>query len=411
MNKSLKVFNRQLAGTKKRRGSKKTNSNNIRMKQTTYPKVRGATLSRKSKKSNSLNDFFQRFNIPEGTITINNKTLTLDQTRYLKSVTIPTSVVEIGVAAFKGCGALKKVNIPISVKSIGNYAFERCTSLVEVKIPNSVKSLGVDAFSNCVILKKVNIPTSVESIGDGAFVNCKALVDITIPDSVESIGDYTFFSCERLKEVTIPTSVNSIGDHAFSKCRALKEVIIPTSVESIKNSAFKDCLSLKNVTISTSVKTIGEDAFNKCHRDLTFTTTMEYFLPEDAGSFTIQCVYDVTAVEQWQDIDFNNPETRPGKWTIIGSETPPFVLLQDLGGNEYRIYDCWSTDGTETDLKKLAAQQYPDYLRVKNSYQLLLHNKTVATDTLDLGEVANMAVRGELNLNKPILIVWNDVEG
>ena len=63
----------------------------------------------------------------------------------LSSVTIPSSVTQIGVNAFYECSSLSSVTIPSSVTQIGDRAFYGCSSLSSVTIPSSVK-LGTGAF-------------------------------------------------------------------------------------------------------------------------------------------------------------------------------------------------------------------------------------------------------------------------
>jgi hypothetical protein len=43
-------------------------------------------------------------------------------------------------------------------------------------IPNSVITIGMYAFNGCAVLENITIPTSVTSIGDGAFENCPSLL-------------------------------------------------------------------------------------------------------------------------------------------------------------------------------------------------------------------------------------------
>ena len=62
------------------------------------------------------------------------------------------------------------------------------------------------------------------------------------------------------------------------------------------------------------------------------------------------------------------------------------------------------------DFKRLAAEQHPEALGDIESWAVLLYNTDVATRTLDLVAIGNMIVRGEFDLNEPVLIVWVDVE-
>ena len=78
--------------------------------------------------------------------------------------------------------------VKYAVRTIDEYAFIGCRGLTSVTIPNSVISIGVMAFERCSGLTTVTIPESVTSIGYDAFSNCHGLTSIIIPNSVTSIG-------------------------------------------------------------------------------------------------------------------------------------------------------------------------------------------------------------------------------
>ena len=55
------------------------------------------------------------------------------------------------------------------------------------------------------------------------------------------------------------------------------------------------------------------------------------------------------------------------------------------------------------DFKRLAAEQHPEALGDLKSWSVLLSNTGMATKTLDLVAVGNILVRGDLDLNEPVL--------
>ncbi|KAK8876569.1 hypothetical protein M9Y10_006786 [Tritrichomonas musculus] len=183
--------------------------------------------------------------------------------RYIKQLSIPSSVIYIEENAFLNCSSLFQMEIPPSIISIGNAAFQGCSSLIQISIPTSVTLIGDFVFKGCTSLKYISIPSSIISIGKNAFDECTSLEQISIPSSVTSIGDYAFQKCKSLKKVIIPNSMRYIESFMFNGCTSLKEVIIPSSVTSICQRAFNDCPSLKQIHIPT-VKIIGEYAFNGC---------------------------------------------------------------------------------------------------------------------------------------------------
>ena len=215
----------------------------------------------------------------------------------ITSVTIPSTITDIGFDAFSDQYGLKAVYIedleawckirfantlgnplryahhlflngteirdlviPSSVNSIGNYAFYGCNGLTSVTIPNSLTSIGKGTFGNCSGLTSITVESGnlyydsrddcnaiIEKSNNTLITGCK---NTTIPNSVTSIGSYAFSGCSGLTTVTIPNSVTSIGDYAFSSCSGLTSVTIPNSVTSIGYMAFCGCSGLTTVHIA-----------------------------------------------------------------------------------------------------------------------------------------------------------------
>ena len=122
------------------------------------------------------------------------------------SVTIPSEVqgkpvVEIG-SAFRNCTYLKSVSIPSSVTEIGSDAFLGCSGLTSITIPNSVTKIESWAFANCSSLSKVALSSSLRSIGSSAFANDSKLEYINLGDNVTSIGSDCFKGCNDLRITT-----------------------------------------------------------------------------------------------------------------------------------------------------------------------------------------------------------------
>ena len=160
-----------------------------------------------------------------------------------------TSNYELCMYAFSGCSGLTSLTIPSSVTEIGSYAFEDCSGLTSLIIPSSVTSIGWYAFEGCSGLTSLTIPSSVTSIGWSAFSGCSGLTSLTIPSSVTSIGYYAFSGCSGLTSLTIPSSVTSIDDNAFSGCSGLTSIYVyPEKVPILGTGVFSGC-DAKNCTV------------------------------------------------------------------------------------------------------------------------------------------------------------------
>ena len=218
---------------------------------------------------------------------INNDQTTLTITRCDKSITsitIPSSVTEIGEYAFGSCTSLTNITISSSVTTIGYGAFGSCTSLINITIPSTVNEIGYGTFSGCTSLENVYYEGTIEDWCNIKFSNYSSnpmqcakhfymlnnnngyeeVTSIEIPDTVTSVGDYQFNYFSNVTSITIPSSVTTIGRDAFLGCTSLTNINLPNSVTAIENGAFLGCASLTNITFPNSVTTIGESAFREC---------------------------------------------------------------------------------------------------------------------------------------------------
>ena len=242
----------------------------------------------------------------------------------LVNITMPRSIINIGMSSFEGCKKLSSIEIPETVKNIGKSAFKDCTGLNKVFIADIAKWCSVkfeDSASNPLVyagnlylnnqpIDNLEIPTGVTAIGNFAFEKCTNLKSIIIPDTVTSLGNYVFYGCRYLKNITIPESIKTIGKSAFRDCISLNGVYItdivkwcninfqkdyqgiyykyymsnPLSyadklflnnklvtdltisegVSNIDDSLFRGYKHLKSVTVSNSVKSIDKYAFAGC---------------------------------------------------------------------------------------------------------------------------------------------------
>lgn len=215
----------------------------------------------------------------------------------ISSIKINDGVTNIGKYAFYSVGSYSKglsVSIANSVTEIKDYAFEY-SQLQSVTIPSSVINIGQCAFSECRKIKTVYFNNGLEKIGDNAFEYCDALESITIPKTVNKIGNLPFKVCESLKSIsvaagnemyysknncliekssnkliqgcknsTIPDGVISIGHYAFWGS-SLTSVSFPSSVVRIETGAFRGS-QFTSLHIPSTLQSIGMDVFNYCDK-------------------------------------------------------------------------------------------------------------------------------------------------
>lgn len=173
-------------------------------------------------------------------------------------------------------------------KTIAPYAFYGCQNLTDVTIPDSILSIGVFAFQDTAIYN------NADNWIDGCLYIDDHLIEyyyrgdsFSIKDGTKSIAMYALVSLEE-ETVVIPSSVTAIscyafghssfsslvfeenshlthiGRYAFADCSSLTQLNLPDCVKTIDCEAFVYCTSLTSVRIPPSMKQIGSEAFDGC---------------------------------------------------------------------------------------------------------------------------------------------------
>lgn len=299
----------------------------------------------------------------------------------ISSVSIPSSVTDIGNSAFGNCTNLTSITIPQSVKTIGAWAFRGSSNLSTINIegsfscppPDDIFSLfdydcpvttinvpDLETWLNIewhtglqdvhpsyhlyikgVEVKDLVIPAGTTSIGRSAFQGCVGLTSVTIPESVETIGMGAFQYCDGLPSITIPSSVTSIGSCAFSGCNALSSITIPKSVTSIgREDTFRDCAGLKSITIEGSDFFLGASAFLGCSKltDVYFTGLVDdKFIIGRHGAYTLE---EGTTPDDYSNITVHVP-------SVFQNKYPTFFF--ENGISKYGFKDLKTLDGSGID--------------------------------------------------------------
>ena len=114
------------------------------------------------------------------------------------AITVPAElggypVTAIGDNAFYNCTGITSVTIPDSVVNIGIRAFDCCENIAAIEFGNGVENIGECAFNKCGI-ETLIVPQGITSIGWGAFSDCYNLMEVVFPDDVTSVSRAAFLS-------------------------------------------------------------------------------------------------------------------------------------------------------------------------------------------------------------------------
>lgn len=153
----------------------------------------------------------------------------------LKKVIMPLTVRTIGNNAFYGCTGLTEVVLNQGLKTIGDYAFSNVgfggqtdgngtVMPGTLTIPSSVQQIGKAAFNRCAYLGKVIFTDgetgvlAIHSSYEAVFGQCPELTSVILPERLTKLEAFTFFNNPKLEMLVIPQGVTEIAESAVSKC-------------------------------------------------------------------------------------------------------------------------------------------------------------------------------------------------
>lgn len=215
--------------------------------------------------------------------------------KYLTDIVLPEGLTHVGAAAFNGSGIVN-ITIPSTLVEIDMAAFSRCSKLKNVYISDMSAWLSMSAYSE---------GANPIEIAENLYLNGELVTDLVVPDDVTKISARSFYNYTHLKSVTIHEKVNLIDNNAFYGCSSLEsvyindmdawcnisfygagaanplteaenlylngelvtEVVIPRGVEKM-GFAFYKYAKLKTITIPPSVIDFYDSCFDGC-TDLT----------------------------------------------------------------------------------------------------------------------------------------------
>ena len=135
----------------------------------------------------------------------------LNGSRYdyhrLESVTIPSTVYEIGTNAFLGAGALREVHIT-SMEKWCQIKFNG-----DAANPLSRHAL---LYLNGELVEDYRFSAQVTEISDYALKGCASLRIVTIPGNIRKIGSFAFNACFGLEKIIFEGNAPAFGENVFT---------------------------------------------------------------------------------------------------------------------------------------------------------------------------------------------------
>ena len=225
----------------------------------------------------------------------------------ITNLTLPDSLVGIGLSAFSECENLVSVDFGEGVRYIYANAFKG-TSIEKIYLPDSIEYIGSEAFNgqaySSSYTQDIRLPDKVIEIHYSSFYNKSGQYDesgafyvgkhlihariksnlefvvkegtitianeafrtaagsqvtnVVLPDSLQYIGDYTFSDCKLLESINIPKNVTYIGKYAFSGCKSLTSLIFedPEGWTVSETESMADGIAIPAESLSDSAEAI-----------------------------------------------------------------------------------------------------------------------------------------------------------
>lgn len=203
----------------------------------------------------------------------------------IESITIPSSVKELGCGIFWNCKFLSNVQLDCIIERLPDSIFA-CSSLTSFDVPKCIKVIGFGAFYSCKSLQTINLNKGLKTIENRAFEECTNLVSLNIPESIEKIGDgygCCFKDCKNLKDViydareaeitglpqsmdklTIGPHVNKLPKNILYNNPVIEVLVITNNIQRIEKGCIVNCPNLKEISITSKNIMIEEGWIRNC---------------------------------------------------------------------------------------------------------------------------------------------------
>ena len=300
---------------------------------------------------------------------------------------------------FQGCKNITSFTIDKKVKKLPDGL---CYGLPisKITIPNSVISIGVSTFRKCINLTSIDVPDNVTSMGDCAFEACTNLKSLSLGTNITTFGDSAFASCSKISEIyNYRKTPAKLGKHAFVDVDYFNCTlyVLNSSVEMYKSSSsdWKDFYYIKpigaeSVTTETVQVTPTENTANIIWPSVSGAETYELVIKDKSGN--IICTLVFNAQGQLISIVFHAPgrdmpqqtQTAGFSFTVTGLEEGQSYVLtitsKDNNGNTLDQKSVSFTTGDEQGIEDINVNTKAHKL-LRNGQILILRGDRTYTVT------------------------------
>ncbi len=187
------------------------------------------------------------------------------------NVTIPDGIVTLGEQSFHGTRCIETLTIPTSLKNIGAGCFDGIyygeTNMDHGNgnldsTPKNPFHRGEYTDKGVYPRRKTKLTTitvaggaasGLQTIGDCAFLYCQRFNGIDFPNVLTDIGSFAFYHCDASNNYYIPDTLITIGEQAFGKNASFNTI----RTDSKPNGEVQGYLNLA----ATQLRSIGKEAF------------------------------------------------------------------------------------------------------------------------------------------------------
>lgn len=193
----------------------------------------------------------------------------------LATLSIPSSVREIGFCAFYACNNLTSIALPDYLEHCGKSIVSG-SAITTFKMPEALEISG-NPTARCLSLQSFTGPYATSDgrglIKDDTFIAFapSGMEEYSVPDGVSIIGYGAFEGCRFLKKINLPQSVTELEVISFEGCFQLSDIVLPENLAVIRPQAFRYCSNFRSIKIPQSVSFLAADIFEGCASIMSFT--------------------------------------------------------------------------------------------------------------------------------------------